>query len=196
MLPPRNHRRLYARSALFAGLLRCHCGRIMTPDHAHLRTGTAYYCARSKWIGTAVHGPGWVREAAILPEIRAEADRLRVPDAAGRAANAVEKGQDDPSARDSLAERKRRLAIGFADELLDEAEYREQLAAIGREVEHLDAFAEVVELPPLDWSQPPEIVNGILRALFEPIQLNANMGIVVAADGRPEILWRAPELRG
>jgi hypothetical protein len=117
-----------------------------------------------------------------MPIVRAEADRLRIP-------FPVELGQDvDPGRRDSLAERKRRLAIGFADRLLDEAEYAEQLAAIGREVEHLDAASEIVELPALDWSQPPEIVNGTLRAIFEPIQLRPDMSVL-------PIKWRVPEWR-
>lgn len=185
VLPPRNHRRLYAKSALFAGLLRCHCGRTMTPDHEHLRTGTAYYCARSKWIGSAVHGPGWVREAAILPIIRAEADRLRLP------ADDVAMGQDDPRAkRDSLAERKRRLAMAFADRLLEESDYRAEIEAIGREVDHLDAAAEIIEGVHLDWSAPVADVNAALRALFEYAQLAPDMTI-------PEngIRWRVPEWR-
>jgi hypothetical protein len=160
----------------------------MTPDHAHLRTGTAYYCARAKVAGTAVHSPGWVREAALLPIIRAEADRLRVPNAAGRAANAVAIGDTDANGRESLAERRRRLGLAFAAGALDEPTFRAELAAVDASVERIEAAAEIVELPPLDWSQPPEIVNAILRALFEPIQLGADMGV-------SEIRWRAPELR-
>jgi DNA invertase Pin-like site-specific DNA recombinase len=182
VLPPHGHRRLYAKSAYLAGMLVCHCGRTMTPDHAHLRTGTAYYCARSKWIGTAVHGPGWVREAAILPEIRAEADRLAIP------FDAVELGQQDDTARDSVAERKRRLSLAYVAGGLDDDIYQAELAAIVDTVTRLDAAAEVVELPPLNWDGPVAEVNANLRALFSPIQLAVDMTIT-------EILWRAPELR-
>jgi DNA invertase Pin-like site-specific DNA recombinase len=186
LLPSHEHRRVYARSAIFAGLLRCHCrSRILTPDTARGR----YYCARGKRDGTPKHGPSWVAESRLYPVIRAEADRLRVP------GDAVALGEQNEDALGNLAERKRRLAMAFADTLLSEEEYREQVDAIGKQVERLDAAAEIVDLPALDWSQPPEIVNAILRAMFEPIQLDANMNIVTGADGRPEILWRVPEWR-
>ncbi len=191
LLPAHGTRRHYAKGAYLAGMLLCGapgCGRILTPDHKHLRTGTAYYCARAKWIGTPAHGPGWVREAAILPLIRAEAARLRVLDAAGRPANAVELGQQDDTARDSLTERKRRLALTFADGLLEPSDYADELAKITDSVGRIEAAAEVVALPPLNWDGPVAEVNATLRALFWPIELAPDMTIV-------EILWRAPELR-
>jgi DNA invertase Pin-like site-specific DNA recombinase len=185
LLPPHGTRRHYAKGAYLAAMLLCGspgCGRILTPDHKHLRTGSAYYCARAKWIGTPAHGPGWVRESVILPLIRAEADRLAIP------FDAVEIGEDDAKGREGLAERKRRLALAFADGLFEEPEYRAELEKITESFKRLDATAEVVELPPLDWSAPVSEVNATLRALFEPIQLAPDMTIV-------EILWRAPELR-
>jgi hypothetical protein len=186
VLPPHGKRRHYAKGAYLAGLLRCGspgCGRILTPDHAHLRTGTAYYCARAKWIGTPAHGPGWVRESVILPIVRAEAERLRLPNPD------VAMGQDDPGAkRDSLTERKRRLGMAFVDKLLEEDDYRAELDAIGREVEHLDAAVEIIEGVHLNWSAPVADVNAALRALFEYVRLGPDMSIA-------KIEWRVPEWR-
>lgn len=184
VLPPRHHRRLYAKSAYLAGLIRCHChnGKVMTPDHEHVRTGTSYYCHDGKLDGVAIHGHNWVREAAILPAIRAEADRLRIP------FDAVALGQENETKRESLAERKRRVALAFADGALDEPTYREQLAAIESTVERLEAAAEIVEGVRLDWSAPVPVVNAALRAIFEYVQLAPDMTIT-------EIRWRVPEWR-
>jgi DNA invertase Pin-like site-specific DNA recombinase len=182
VLPPHGQRRRYAKSAYCSHLLLCHCGSNMTPDHAHVRTGTSYYCHRGKMQGVATHGRNWVREAAILPIIRAEADRLAIP------FDDVELGQQDDTARDSLAERKRRLALTFADGLLEPSDYAAELAKIAESVERIEAAAEVVELPPLNWDGPVGETNTTLRSLFWPIQLAPDMTIV-------EILWRAPELR-
>jgi DNA invertase Pin-like site-specific DNA recombinase len=182
VLPPRHHRHLFAKSALFAGLIRCHCGHIMTPDHEHVRTGTSYYCHSGKLDGVAVHGRNWVREAVILPEIQAEAARLRVP------FDAVAMGEDDANGRDSLAERKRRLGLAFAAGALDEPTFRAELAAIEATADRLEAAAEVVQLPPLDWTAPVATVNAVLRALFEYVQLAPDMTVA-------EIRWRVPEWR-
>jgi DNA invertase Pin-like site-specific DNA recombinase len=182
VLPTQGTRRHYSRTDVLAGILVCHCGRRMTPDASK----GGYYCARAKIIED--HGRASVQQRALLPIIRAEADRLSIP------FDDVELGQDDPGKRDSLAERKRRLALAFADGLFDESEYHQQVEAIGREVAHLDAAAEVVEIPPLDWSAPVPVINAALRALFEPIQLDAAMRIPIT-EGRPEIRWRVPEWR-
>jgi DNA invertase Pin-like site-specific DNA recombinase len=187
VLPPRGRRQQISRSAVLAGLLRCHCGTTLTPDIGGKK---GYYCRFGHWRRLDVHasGPAFVREDAILPTIRAEADRLSIP------FDAAEMGQDDATTRSTLAERKRRLGMAFVDRLLEEDDYRAELAKLADEVDRLDAAAEVVELSPLDWSQPAEIVNGILRAMFWPIQLDREMRIPVT-DGRPEIRWRVPEWR-
>lgn len=184
LLPKRGTRRHFASSDVLAGMLRCHCGRTMTPD----ADKHGYYCARGARKKVAVHGPASVKQTALLPTIRAEADRLAIP------LDVVEIGQDDATGRETIAERKRRLGLAFAATAIDEATFRDELAKLTDEVDRLDAAAEIVELPALDWTQPPAVVNGILRALFEPIQLAPDMSIPVK-DGRPDIRWRLPQWR-
>jgi DNA invertase Pin-like site-specific DNA recombinase len=179
VLPPRGRRRQVSRSAFFAGLIHCTCGATMTPD----RGKGGYYCRFAKWR-RATHGPGgWVREDRLMPIIRAEAARLRVP------YDAFEEGRDDPRKRADLAERKRRLGLAFAATALDEATFRDELEKIEKEAARVDAAAEIVAIPPVDWSKPPATVAASLRALFLPIQL-APDGTITA------VLWRVPEWRG
>lgn len=181
LLPPHEHRRVYSRSAVLASLLRCHCqSRTLTPDTARER----YYCARGKRDGTAKHGPSWVAESRLLPIIRAEADRLRLP------ADDVAQGEEAEDARESLTERRRRIAMAFADGALDEPTYRAELEKIADSIKHLDAAAEIVEGVHLDWTAPVADINAALRSLFEYVQLAPDMSI-------PEngIKWRVPEWR-
>jgi hypothetical protein len=117
-----------------------------------------------------------------MPIIRAEADRLAIP------FDAVEIGEDDAKGRDSLTERKRRLALTFADGLLEPSDYADELAKIAESVERIEAAAEIIAGPSLNWSARVAEVNAALRALFWPIQLAPDMSIV-------EILWRVPEWR-
>lgn len=178
VLPPRNHRRTYSTASVLAGILRCHCGRTLTPAPSR----NSYYCGRAHLVGVAEHGKMTANERVLLPLVRAEADRLAVP------FDAVEVGADDPKGRGSLAERRRRVALAFADGALDEATYRAELAKIDATVERLDAAAEVVKLPPLNWNAGTAAVNAVLRAMFEYVQLDADMKIT-------EVRWRVPEWR-
>jgi DNA invertase Pin-like site-specific DNA recombinase len=180
VLPPRGRRRAYSHGALLAGLLVCPCGRRLTPSQSRGRP--VYYCARGQAQGAAKHGKSSVAESRLLPIIRAEADRLAIP------FDALELGQQDDTARESVTERKRRLSLAYVAGGLDDDIYQAELAAIVDTVSRLDAAAEVVELPPLNWDGPVAEVNAGLRSLFWPIQLNPDMTIV-------EIKWRAPELR-
>ena len=182
VLPPKGKRVQVSRSSLLSGLLRCHChGATLTPDHGK----RGYYCRFGHWRRADVHPaglPAFVREEAVLPAIKAEAARLRVP------FDAVAMGEDDSSARDSLAERKRRLGLAFAAGALDEPTFRAELAAVEASVDRIEAAAAVVELPPLDWDAPTGTVNAALRALFECVQLAPDMTVA-------EIRWRVPEWR-
>jgi hypothetical protein len=148
----------------------------MTPDH----TKGGYYCGRSK-IAPG-HGRGTIQQRAILPLVRAEADRLQIP------YDAVELGQDDVDGRESTAERKRRLGLAFAAGALDEATFRAELAAVDEQVAKLDAAADILKVPALDWTAPPAIVNAALHAIFQFVQLGPEMTIA-------EIRWRVPEWR-
>ena len=91
----------------------------------------------------------------------------------------------------TLAERRRRLALTFVDDALDEPTYREQLAAIARELAKLDLAERILDVPRLDWSWPPANVNAVLRALWSEIRLDEQMRPVQAVWRVPQ--WRAPD---
>jgi hypothetical protein len=163
LVPPRQRRGARATgSFLLSGLLRCSCGRTLTGKR-DLGKYIYYQCADA------------------LPAIVAEAERLRTPDA-------VRLAEADASRRTDLAERKRRLALTFADGALDEPTYRHELEAIEDEETRLDAAARVVAVPTVDWSWEPARLNSVLRALFDYIALDTAMVPV-------EFRWSVPEWR-
>ena len=123
-LPPRGHRRHYSYDDVLSGLLRCHCGRTMTPDHTKGR----YYCGRSKIKPN--HGPGSIAKAIIIPLVKDGMAHLDVPDA-------YTASETHEAERTALLERRRRLAILFADTLMDEETYRSELTGITRALDDL-----------------------------------------------------------
>lgn len=184
VLPPHGKRREYAKGARLAGLLRCHCGRFLTPDHSHLRTGTAYYCARSKWIGTVAHGPGYVHEDALMPLIKEEMAHLDVPDA-------YSASESHTAERTALLERRRRLAVLYADTLIDDDGYRSERDAITKALDDLGDASYVVDVPGIDWDAPVADVNEALRAFLARIELDASM----RPSGPEAFIWRVPGMR-
>lgn len=163
----------------FGQLLRCHCQHTLTPN---AKRGQ-YYCARGHALGAAVHGRMAVREADILPWIRAEASRLHYGfDEAEMAAQNEER-------REAIREERRRLAIRYGRPgLMTDEEYQ---AEDDRLLAQLDALGEAVEavaVERLDWTWPAEDINRGLRAMFRWIELDENMRPVRAE-------WRNPALR-
>jgi hypothetical protein len=159
--------------------LRCSCGRTLSPKR-DLGKYISYQCADARRDPRHPH-PQSVPERRIKPAIVGEVARLRTPDA-------VRLAEADAARRTALVERKRRLALTFADGALDEPTYRHELEAIEDEESRLDAAARIVAVPTLDWSWEPARLNGVLRALFEYVALNAAMEPV-------EFRWSVPEWR-
>ena len=62
---------------LFRGLLKCHCGSLMTPQQGSRSLG--YVCPQGHHDARHPR-PVVVSERKLLPWIKEEADRLRVPD--------------------------------------------------------------------------------------------------------------------
>jgi DNA invertase Pin-like site-specific DNA recombinase len=170
-------KRIAGRGSVLAQLILCHCGHVMTPNNAR----DWLYCSKGQ-VRPKAHGRYYVNQRALMPEIKAEAARLRIP------FDAVDLGTDDPELRASMAERKRRLGMAFVDRLLEEDDYRAELAAIDRQGARLDAASEVIAGPVLNWTAPVAEVNAALRALFEYVQLRPDMTIA-------KIEWRVPEWR-
>jgi DNA invertase Pin-like site-specific DNA recombinase len=161
---------------LAAGLLLCTCGKILTPKRQKGRTGVSYQCYTAIRDPNHPH-PGSTPESFVLPWIKAEAARLRLPKAG--------KIGDSDARVIELTERKRRLALTFADGALDEPTYRTQLSALEGELQTLDLAERIIDIPKLDWSRTPEYINGVLRTLWRYVELDAAMHPVRAE-------WRLP----
>jgi DNA invertase Pin-like site-specific DNA recombinase len=177
VLPSRGHRKHFSSQALLAGLLRCHCGRSLTPD----TTTRGYYCANGKRIGSPIHGKTWVSESTLMPFVRDEMAHLDLPDAYTAA-------ESHEAERTALLERRRRLGRAYADGLWTDDDYQAELRAIARALDDLGDVESVVAIPPIDWDAPVADVNEALRAILARIELDANMHPL------PPV-WRVPGMR-
>ena len=181
--PARNNagNRRRAPRALFAQLLRCGspgCGRMLTPN---LRRG-GYYCSRGKLLPG--HGRYWTSTSAIRPWIEAEAAHLRIP------GDVAEMRERDEARRTALLAKRGRWIESYAEGLIGKSVRDAKLAAIVRELDHLEAADRLVEIPPaVDWTWPPERVDAVLRALWAEVTLDADLRPVSAEWVVPE--WRA-----
>lgn len=165
-------------------LLRCHCGRLMSASR-FLNGGKYPYVVYRCLAGrtTPDHGRLNVSENKLLPWVKAEAARFRIP------FEQVEVQERDESRRLDLEARRQRVIDNYEDGLIDKGERDAKLLKIGDELVNLDAADRVLDVPPtIDWSWEPKAVNAVLRAMWEHIELDANM--------RPtEAVWRVPEWR-
>jgi hypothetical protein len=146
----------------------------MTPNNVR----NWLYCSKGQ-VNPTAHGRYYVNQKAIMPALIEEAARFRT---------LVLEGDNDREAVARLNERKRRLALAFADVLLNESEYRAELEKIADEGAHIDARAAVVRVPRVDWSAPTVDVNAYLRGLWAYVALDADMRVV-------DVKWRVPEWR-
>lgn len=165
------------RSAL-AGLLRCHCGALMT---ANLTRGQ-FYCHRGHVAGAAAHGRYNVTIAEVMPWLQAEAARLQVP------GDAVRLGEAHDDERATLLARRQRLGLDLVRDLLGPDEAQAQADEIDAQLALIDAEAAVVAIPAIDWDWPPQALNAALRALWQHVQLDADMRPIAAT-------WRVPGWR-
>jgi DNA invertase Pin-like site-specific DNA recombinase len=164
----------------FVGLLRCPCGATLTGRH-YRGALAAYTCQRSRTDPDHPR-PTTVSESQIAAWLEAEAGRLQVP------ASAVEMSEDE-SRRDDLEGRRRRVLDNYEDGYLDRAARDAKVAEIVAELERL-AQRRMVEAVPdaIDWTWAPEKVNAVLRALWDHVDLDADLRPVGA-------VWRVPEWR-
>lgn len=170
-------------------LLRCPCGGLMT-GRKEMRTtkyGTygpyvSYQCFLGRSDLSHVR-PYMVSERVILPWVRQETSRLRIPES-------IIVGDITTRAEREELEAQRAL---IGDALVLHAYNREQaaekVAAIEAELDKLDARSRIEGLPPVvDWDASPQTLNTVLRAIFEHIQLGPDLRPVEAS-------WRFSELR-
>lgn len=170
-------------------LVKCHCGRTMSASRFRTSGGTktkTYEQVVYRCIGGRTdpkHGRTSISEGRLLPWVKAEAARFRVP------AEVVEVGERDESARLELEARRRRVLDNYEDGLIDKGERDSKLLKIAEDIEHLDVTTRAIELPhEIDWSWEPKALNAVLRALWDHVQLDTDMQPVRAE-------WRVPEWR-
>jgi DNA invertase Pin-like site-specific DNA recombinase len=167
-------------TAIFAGLLKCQCGALLTPrrDAANPTGVSGYYCSRSYRLPD--HGRMATPERPILEWAKAEAARLRTP-------KAVELRHDDASAA-GIEQRRTRIIDAYVDGAIDKPERDRRLHKLDIEVDALAVKSYVANVPAIDWSWPPAELNQVLRAVWQAVELDANM-----QPTRAE--WRVPEWR-
>jgi site-specific DNA recombinase len=165
------------------GLLRCHCGHVLTgtryrngPDPIY----TTYKCHVARTVPG--HGPGSVPEKRILPWVRDEVGRLRVPDAVTMAA-------DNAAQRDALAGRLERANELYIAGAIPRERHAAEAAAVAAKLDRLGDAETVVAVPAIDWTWEPGEVNAVLRAILERVELGPDLRPVKAVWTVPE--WRA-----
>jgi DNA invertase Pin-like site-specific DNA recombinase len=184
VLPRRIPRgRTPGRSYLLAKLLRCPCGATMTGRmNTKGRRGFAYECKRAGSV--ADHGAYSISEARLVPYIRAEAARLLTPDTVLLGPADVEERRSALlEARERVTETYLTTRSKMTREVRD-AKWGE----IDLELDSLDVVASAEAIPSIDWKQPPAVVNAVLRALWERVDLGSDL-----LPGR--FVWRVPEWR-
>jgi DNA invertase Pin-like site-specific DNA recombinase len=168
--------------ARFAGLLRCPCGATLTARHFASGRFT-YECRRNYDNPHHQTRQVTVTEVRILDWAMAEADRLAVPD------RVVVGDIEDAPMRDELEGRRRRVVDNYEDGLIDRVERDAKLLNIAKQLERLAAIENVVDVPRLDWAWPPAQVNLVLRAIWDHVDLDADLRPMRAEWTIPE--WRS-----
>lgn len=180
LLPRRNERgvRVPRSTAILSQLVRCpFCGRTMTPNQAR---GQLYCAAGARERDR--HPRYAVREADVLPFVKAEAARLTIPDDGGEAI-------DIGARRDAIAARLARARRMHLDGDLDRAAFETEKRRAAEETEALESEEAIrLDPPSIVWDDPE--VNDQLRRLFAHIELDPGTMRPVSAE------WIVPEWRG
>ena len=147
----------------FSRLLVCPTCGTRLGGQRNSRTGRVQYACRQGTIRP--HPRSCIAEHLILPAIKEEADRLRRPET-------VELNTDDEAELARLDLKRARIIDTYTDGLIDKAERDRRMAAVVEALSRLDARHELAAVLSIDWTQPPEKVNAVLRLLFERIDLD------------------------
>jgi hypothetical protein len=176
-------------SMLLTGLLKCHCGQTLTPNQARGQ----FYCYRSRMDPEGHAGrrrgkgrrKGSVKEALLLPWVREEAARMRIP------YEQVRLAAERDTERDKLHDRLEKLSRQHEMGVLTDEQLSERVADIRVGLDRLEAAAAaVLVMPDIDWEGwSTEAINRNLRGQFEYIQLDDKLRPVRAKWTMPE--WRA-----
>ncbi len=115
-----------------------------------------------------------------MPWITEEASRLRTPD------QVTVETRDD---QHGVLEAKRgRILDMYVEGIIDKATRDARLVKVDADLAHLGAQEQIRDIPTIDWTWPPATLNGVLHALWDHVQLDAEMRPV-------EAVWHVPEWR-
>ncbi len=104
--------------------------------------------------------PYIVPERALMPAVRDDAARLRVP------YDLVEMADRDDTRRAALEAKRERWIEQYGEGLIDKPTRDARLADIREQIGAMDAAKALRDIPPaIDWSWTPEELNAVLRAL-------------------------------
>ena len=179
-----------APTARFARLMRCpHDGSLMTPSRksyviasGQQRAWTGYICSAARYDPSHPR-PMAIAERIVEAATREELRHLQVPDR-------VELASEHAAKREDLVGRRERLIDALESGTITKADAEPRLSRMATDLDALDAAAEVVDIPDIDWEWDAEELNSVLRAILDGIDLD------------PETLrpigfrWRVPEWRG
>jgi DNA invertase Pin-like site-specific DNA recombinase len=171
---------------LFSRLLKCSCGRILTPRQNRRQVTkygtygpyTGYQCYDGR------HDPDHPRPYMISERIIRE---WAMVEAARFAPSGIVARSVDHERRKDLEDERERVGIAFTRRAISLEAMETRQAEIDAELASLDAAEEAVGIPEsIDWDrwQHSEI-NAVLRAYWEHVELDADMRPVRAA-------WRLP----
>jgi DNA invertase Pin-like site-specific DNA recombinase len=163
-------RRAVTPKAALAGLVRCHCGRLMTAN----RNAGTYFCSGGRDQGVAVHGPYTPREGRLIAQLRPIAAQLNphlIPVYADGSADE----------REQLEARRQRVADALLNGVIDVARAKRETVAIeARLVKLTEQERSVAQLrvsEPIDWEAPVEELNAELRSIWSAIQLDRDLNV-------------------
>lgn len=173
------------RPARLSGLLTCSCSATLTAHTRPDRRGFVSYECKAARNVEGHPQPASIAESKLVTWVRDEATRLRVPGDRVRLEAAV---VNNETRRDQLVARRARVTDAFIDGTIDKARRQAEFEAIDRELDALQARPSIASIPAIDWSWPPDKINGVLRAMWSEVQLDESMQPV-------EARWLVPEWR-
>jgi DNA invertase Pin-like site-specific DNA recombinase len=127
-----------------------------------------------------------VSEHLILAAIKAEVAHLRTP-------AEVETTEGDAEKRGELEARRLRVVDMFEAGIIDRTDRDRRIGAVTEAMAKLDdrRVTLALDVERIDWTKPPRVLNALLRAVFERIDLDPET-FQPQPDG---YLWRVPEWR-
>jgi len=195
ILPRVKGTRAGGRAYLLTGLLRCpHDDSTLMAKANHGRW-PSYGCRIARCA--ASHPRPWnVSEAFVLPWVKAEIARLRIVDpTTGERADGVRLAEGNAAEREALAGRLERAnelfvlgpkAGGWTRERRDA-----EAATVTAEMDGLGDAETIAELPAVDWTREPRVVNAVIRMIVSEITLGPDLRPRVALWYQPA--WRRPD---